>query len=92
MFTVRGIAATENEANMRDLFSSFFGFIYLRPDSAAVLDVDFDPNRISITLPDGTSQEEIVAAARELTRRVSGWETATTTARMLEENQVELIA
>lgn len=63
LFTVRGIVATENEANLRNLFASFFGFAYLNLAQADKLQLDAQPNTISLTLPPGT---DVDAAAQEL--------------------------
>ncbi|MBC7811710.1 MAG: FtsX-like permease family protein, partial [Burkholderiales bacterium] len=53
-FIVRGIVATENEANINDLLAAFFGFAYIPADSAPLLQQNPQPNRISIVLPEGS--------------------------------------
>lgn len=73
-FTVRGIVATENEANARNLFASFFGFAYLDIAHAEKLQLDPKPNSISLTLPPGT---DIEAAERELVQLGVGGSTTT---------------
>ncbi len=50
-FTVRGIVSTDLEANVRNIFASFFGFAYLNYDQVARLGLADGPNTLSITLP-----------------------------------------
>ena len=90
-FVVRGIVPTEAEAGLRSLFAAFFGFVYFDQTQAdTVLSVDLRPNRISIALPDGTSNDEIQAAADDLNRllRPSGWLRILTVPRILEQNEI----
>lgn len=65
-FTVRGIARTGQEAGVTDLLASFFGFVYLPIDRAALLQQPGQPNTIAIALPDGSTPEQITQAAEEL--------------------------
>lgn len=67
-FTVRGIVRTEQEAGVTDLLASFFGFAYLPASHAGLLQQPSLPNRIAITLPDGSAPERITQAANELQR------------------------
>jgi ABC-type antimicrobial peptide transport system permease subunit len=62
VFTVTGIVATEQEAGLRNLFASFFGFAYLDIGQADALGLNPEPNAISVTLPEGSDVE---AVARE---------------------------
>ncbi len=62
-FTVRGIVSTDNEANLRNLFASFFGFAYLDIAHAETLQIPPQPTTISLTLPPGT---DILAAEQAL--------------------------
>lgn len=90
-FVVRGIVPTEAEAGLRSLFAAFFGFVYFdQAQAASALTVDMRPNRISIALPDGTSNDEILDAAGELNRmlRPSGWLRTLTVPRILEQNEI----
>jgi ABC-type antimicrobial peptide transport system permease subunit len=77
-FTVRGIVATEAEANIENIFAAFFGFAYFQIDSAALLGLNSSPNTISVNLPDGSSPAQITAAGDELFRNVGGRELHTT--------------
>jgi predicted lysophospholipase L1 biosynthesis ABC-type transport system permease subunit len=67
VYVVRGIVPTETEANIRNLFASFFGFAYLHIDEAETLQLSARPNTISVTLPPGTDIDE---AANTLWRRL----------------------
>ena len=90
-FVVRGIVPTETEAGLRSLFAAFFGFVYFdRAQVESVLTVDMRPNRISIALPDGTSNDEIQAAGDDLNRllRPFGWLRILTVPRILEQNEI----
>jgi predicted lysophospholipase L1 biosynthesis ABC-type transport system permease subunit len=60
-FIVRGIVGTENEANIQNLFASFFGFVYVHIDHAELLQINPDPNRISLTLPLGMDVDTALA-------------------------------
>ncbi|MDX1992507.1 MAG: FtsX-like permease family protein [bacterium] len=84
-FVVRGIVPTQAEAGLRDIFSAFFGFVYLDRSQAESLSVNPLPNRISIALPDGTTSEEILAASREI-QYVA--DRTITVPRLIEQNQV----
>ena len=63
LFTVAGIVATSEEAGLSDWVSSFFGFAYMHENLKETLDVNPQPNRISMIFPDGT---DILQSAREL--------------------------
>ncbi|MBL8147962.1 MAG: ABC transporter permease [Anaerolineae bacterium] len=65
-FTVRGVVRTEQEAGISDLLAAFFGFAYLPLDKAPLLQQPDQPNVISIALPDGSTPEQITAAAAQL--------------------------
>jgi putative ABC transport system permease protein len=60
-FIVRGIVGTENEANIQNIFASFFGFAYLPMDRAELLQINPNPNRISISLPPNMDIETALA-------------------------------
>ncbi|MFN8376534.1 MAG: FtsX-like permease family protein [Anaerolineae bacterium] len=60
-FIVRGIVATENEANIQNIFASFFGFAYVSIDNAELLQIDPNPNRIAIALPPSMDVETALA-------------------------------
>jgi ABC-type antimicrobial peptide transport system permease subunit len=77
-FTLRGIVATETEANIENIFAAFFGFAYFQIDSAALLGLNANPNTISINLSDGSSPEAITAAGEYLFREAGGRELHTT--------------
>jgi putative ABC transport system permease protein len=84
-YTVRGIVATENEANVRNLFASFFGFAYLDIAQAEKLQVPPGPNAMSVTLPSGTDLE---TAERDLFTLVGRRSRFTTVTELLEQNSV----
>lgn len=84
MFTVRGIVPTETEANVRNLFASFFGFAYLHIDKAELLQIPPQPNTVSLTLPQGYDIEE---AEREL-RTIVSFARFTTVTELMEMNAV----
>jgi len=66
-FIVRGIVPTQAEAGLRDLFSAFFGFVYFDRALTETLSVNPRPNRVSIALPEGTSDEDVLQAVDEIT-------------------------
>lgn len=66
LFTVTGIVATEQEAGLRNLFASFFGFAYIDRAQAANLQIEVDPNSVSVALPLGTDIEAIAAEFQSL--------------------------
>lgn len=78
VFTVKGVVPTASQAGLqqlfsREVFSLFFGFVYL--DRAAVqtlLDTPPNPNRVSVTLPEGTTADQIYEASNILQRRLDG--------------------
>lgn len=84
VFTVTGIVATEQEAGLRNLFASFFGFAYIDIAQADRLGLNPQPNAISITVPEGT---DIPALAAEFAPFVRGGDMETVT-EVLEENTV----
>ncbi|MCA9892235.1 MAG: FtsX-like permease family protein [Anaerolineae bacterium] len=54
-FIVRGIVDTSQEAGLRNIFSSFFGFMYLEMDDVQrSINPDIRPNAIAIDFPDST--------------------------------------
>lgn len=65
-FTVRGIVATETEANVRNIFASFFGFAYLHIDHAEALQLSPQPNTVSITLPPGVDSNDAGMSVRRV--------------------------
>ena len=85
-FTVVGIVGAEHESNLRNPFSSFFGFAYFHRNSTAVLDMEFQPSHISIQLPDNPTSEQIETGEREL-RRMTRRTSVRTTNEILEENE-----
>ena len=86
-FYVRGIVATETEANIRNLTASFFGFAYFRKDAAPIMGQNPAPNHVSIVLPDGTPPETIRQLGLTLFQRPTGILTMNTTPDLLEGNQ-----
>ena len=84
VFTVTGIVATEQEAGLRNLFASFFGFAYIDIAQADRLGLNPQPNAISITVPEGT---DIPALAAEFAPFVRGGDMETVT-EVLEENTI----
>ncbi len=90
-FVVRGIVPTVSEAGFRDIFAAFFGFVYFDRSMTEVLSLDSRPNRISILLPEGTTDEEILRSADELARlsdRLGGFTRVISVPRLLEQNEV----
>ncbi|MCA9910827.1 MAG: ABC transporter permease, partial [Anaerolineae bacterium] len=69
VFTVTGIVATEQEASLRNLFASFFGFAYLNIAQAEQLQINPQPNSISIVLPEGSDLDAIAGDMRALAPR-----------------------
>ncbi len=61
IFVVRGIVGTENEANIQNIFASFFGFAYVSIDRAELLQINPNPNRIGIALPPGMDIDTALA-------------------------------
>ena len=68
LFTVTGIVATEQEAGLRNLFASFFGFAYLDRAQAQRLGLATQPNAISVTVPEGTDIDALAAEFAPLLR------------------------
>lgn len=77
-FTVRGIVATETEANIENVFAAFFGFAYFDIRNAASLGLNDSPNTIGINLPVGTPPDAIEDAGFELSALVNPREIRTT--------------
>ena len=69
VFTVSGIVATEQEASLRNLFASFFGFAYLDIAQAEQLQINPQPNAISIVLPEGSDIDTIANDMSAIDRR-----------------------
>ena len=90
-FVVRGIVPTVSEAGLRDIFAAFFGFVYFDRSMTDVLSLDSRPNRISVLLPEGTTDDAILQAADELTslsNRFGGRTRVISVPRLLEQNEV----
>jgi hypothetical protein len=68
IFTVVGIVPTDIEANIRNVTASFFGFAYFPAEVAPLMQLNDDPNAISIVLPDGTPAATIRELGLELWR------------------------
>lgn len=91
-YIVRGIVPTTAEAGLRNIFAAFFGFAYFDHSQTALLPVAQDPNAISVTLPDGASNEAIEQAEQELRNLLSsrgnrGFFRVTTVPELLVQNQ-----
>ncbi|MEQ8673927.1 MAG: FtsX-like permease family protein [Aggregatilineales bacterium] len=65
-YIVRGIVPTDAESGLRDLLAAFFGFAYFDISQTETLAITPNPNRISLTLPEGTTNEEIRQAGDEV--------------------------
>jgi predicted lysophospholipase L1 biosynthesis ABC-type transport system permease subunit len=72
VFTVMGIVATEQEAGLRNLFASFFGFAYVHRELSEQLGVSTQPNALSVTLPDGVTDEQIQTIGNDFQRLAPG--------------------
>ncbi|MCL4248257.1 MAG: ABC transporter permease [Anaerolineae bacterium] len=83
IFTVTGIVATEQEASLRNLFASFFGFAYLNIAQAEQLQISPQPNSISIVLPEGSDIDTIANEMGALAPRAD----VTNVNRLLRQNQ-----
>ncbi|MAU11559.1 MAG: hypothetical protein CL607_17175 [Anaerolineaceae bacterium] len=72
-FIVRGIVAASHESGLRNLFSSFFGFMYLELDDVrAAIDPEIRPNKIAIDFSDSTVlTENLVNESIEELRNLS---------------------
>ncbi len=66
-FILRGIVATETESSINNVLASFFGFAYFDIAQASTLQLNPNPNAISIVMPDDATEDEISKAADELT-------------------------
>lgn len=71
-FVVTGIVPASAEAGLRNLFAAFFGFAYFDEALKDKLPVPAEPGVVSILLPDGTSNEDIIKAGKELDRLLPG--------------------
>ena len=87
LFTVRGIVATDAEANVENIFAAFFGFAYFDRESAEVLGLNPSPNTIGFYLPEGTSEDDIRTAAAEVQSRFYYVPELRYTPKLLERNQ-----
>lgn len=65
-YIVRGIVPTDAESGLRDLLAAFFGFAYFDMSQTDILSINPNPNRISLTLPDGATNDEIERAGDEV--------------------------
>lgn len=93
LFVVRGIVPTGAEAGLRDLFAAFFGFAYFNLNDTALLDelnLNGQPNRISVALPGEPSGDEVLDAANRIEGLFvsRGWLSLYTVPRILEQNQI----
>lgn len=61
------LSATETKSSINNVLASFFGFAYFDRAQASTLQVNPNPNSISIVMPDGATEDEISRAADELT-------------------------
>jgi ABC-type antimicrobial peptide transport system permease subunit len=77
-FTVRGIVATDAEANIENVFAAFFGFAYFDVQKAELLGLNSNPNTIGINLPDGANEAQIEQAANDVGSLVYAREIHTT--------------
>ncbi|MBI1280449.1 MAG: FtsX-like permease family protein [Anaerolineaceae bacterium] len=66
-FILRGIVATETESSINNVLASFFGFAYFDIKQANMLQVNPNPNTISIVFSDAATGDDISKAADELT-------------------------
>ncbi len=66
-FVLRGIVATETESSINNVLASFFGFAYFDIAQANTLQLNPNPNTISIVMPDDATADDISKAADELT-------------------------
>ncbi len=82
-FIVSGIVATEEEAGLRNLFASFFGFAYFDVRLAGELQLNPQPNTVSIALPPGTDIDAVAGEFARLAPRAS----TTTVTQVLRQNQ-----
>ena len=85
-FTVAGIVPTEVESSISNIAASFFGFAYIHENLAPIMQLNPDPNHISIVLPDGTSADTIRQLGLELWWLRSGVFSMNTTPDLLERN------
>jgi putative ABC transport system permease protein len=67
-FILRGIVATETESSINNVLASFFGFAYFNIDQATTLQLNPNPNTISVVMPDDATGDDISNAADELIR------------------------
>lgn len=92
LFTVRGIVGTENEAGVRNLLASFFGFAYVDLQTArAKLSPEIAPNSVGISFPQALSEadeQRILAGINALSRRYNMWHNNDTARRLLERNAI----
>jgi putative ABC transport system permease protein len=85
-FTITGIVETDAEANVNNMAAAFFGFAYFDVSEAQTLHVNPQPNKISITLPDGTPPDEIERVGLEVLQQVRWIRGFNTTPQLLRRN------
>lgn len=88
LFIVTGIVPSETEANVRNLSAAFFGFAYFDKQAAPVMQLNPEPNHLSIILPDGTPTETIRQLGLELWQNRGRIFSMDTTPDLLERNAV----
>lgn len=86
-FIVTGILPTDTEANIRNITAAFFGFAYFHRDVASMMQLNAEPNYVSIVLPDGTPPETIRQLGLELWQIRAGIFSMNTTPDLLERNE-----
>lgn len=90
-FRVVGIVETQVEAGMRSVFAALFGFAYIHQQHLPALNFPNDFNQISITLPEGTTLEQIEAAGNNLrivTDQMAGQTRILTVTSVLRQNEL----
>jgi putative ABC transport system permease protein len=86
---VVGIVDSRVEAGTRSIFASLFGFAYIHSDHITAYNFSPDFNQVSITLPEGTTLEQIQRSAdnlRIVTDRFPGNTRILTVTQLLEQN------
>jgi len=89
-FVVRGIVPTYYEAGLRELFSAFFGFVYIDRAHAESLSITPHANRISLALPGAPTYADILQAGDELHQIVTyggGYFAIITVPRLVDQNR-----
>jgi putative ABC transport system permease protein len=73
IFTVTGIAATENEASVRNPFVGFFGFAYMNLETVqTVIDPTYRPNTFTVAFDTPFSEAEINNRMNRMTNIARG--------------------